>query len=47
MHVEVNDNINEKFGYTRIDPNTIKSDHYDFIDIRAGYTASIVGLKLQ
>ncbi len=47
VHVEVNDVINEKFGYTRIDPNTLKSDHYVFIDIGGGYTASIIGLKLQ
>ena len=47
MHVEVNDFINEKFGYTRVDPNTLKSDHHVFIDIGAGYTASIAGLKLQ
>ncbi|NOT91450.1 hypothetical protein [Ferruginibacter sp.] len=47
VHVEVNDNIREKFGYTRSDPNTIKSDHYVFIDIGSGYTASIIGFKLQ
>ncbi len=47
VHVTVNDDINETYGYTRIDPNVIKSDHYVFINIGAGYTASIIGLKLQ
>ena len=48
VHVEVNDDaINNPFGYTRVDPNTLKSDHYVFIDIGSGYTASIIGLKLQ
>ncbi len=47
VHMEVNDVIGETFGYTRIDPNLIKSDHYLFIDIGAGYTVSILGHKLQ
>jgi hypothetical protein len=50
-HVEANDYIapyyTGSFGYTRVEPNVIKSDHYVFIDIGAGYTASIIGHKLK
>jgi hypothetical protein len=52
VHVETNDYISpyydaDAFGYTTVDPNVIKSDHYIFIDIAGGFTASIIGHKLQ
>jgi hypothetical protein len=48
VHVEVNDDaINNPFGYTRVEPNVLKSDHTIFIDIGSGYTNSIIGHKLK
>jgi hypothetical protein len=47
VHVTVNDVIGEQFGYTVNEPNIIKSDHYVYINIGAGYWAQIIGHKLK